>query len=338
MQTNTPVAPVRLALVGAGIFMQDAHVPSLLRQRERFEIVAVYSRSEASAAKVAQQLPHPVRIFTDYGALLADPTIEAVDIALPIPVIGAYIAEALAAGKAVISEKPIAVDTATARRLLEIHRTHPGQPWMVGENWRYETAFVEAAAMIRSGQIGTPVTAHCALYTPVLPGSKYYGSVWRESGELPGGYLLDGGVHHVAALRMLVGEIQTVSASSKQVEPRLNPADTLAAQLRFANGAVGTYLVSYGVGVPWPPYFFVVGERGALCVQRGEVEVTVEGQTQRHTYPKYDGVENELIAFADAVRTGAPYANSPQEALCDLAVVEALLQAAEQGQVVTVGK
>jgi predicted dehydrogenase len=336
MQTNIPTAPVRLALVGAGIFMQDAHVPSLLRQRERFEIVAVYSRSEASAAKLAQQLPHPVRIFTDYGALLADPTIEAVDIVLPIPVIGNYIAEALTAGKAVISEKPIAVDSTTARKLLDIHRIHPGQPWMVGENWRYETAFVEAAAIVRSGQIGAPVTVHWAIYTPVLPGSKYYGSVWRESGELPGGYLLDGGVHHVAALRLLVSEIQTVSATVKQVEPRLHPADTLAAQLQFANGAVGTYLVSYGVGAPWPPYLFVVGERGALRVQRGEVEVTMDGQTQRHTFPKFDGVENELIAFAQSVRSGVPHANSPEEALRDLTVVEALLQAAEQGRVVTV--
>jgi predicted dehydrogenase len=47
-------------------------------------------------------------------------------------------------------------------------------------------------------------------------------------------------------------------------------------------------------------------------------------------------VENELIAFAQSVRSGVPHANSPEEALRDLTVVEALLQAAEQGRVVTV--
>lgn len=327
---------IRLGLVGAGIFMHDAHVPSLLRLADQFEIVAVYSRNQASAAKLAGRLPQPVPLFSDYAAFLADPAVEAVLIVLPIPVMPGYVALALAAGKHVISEKPIADDLAGARRLLDEYAGRTGQVWMVGENWRYETAFVQSAEIVRSGAIGTPVTCHWAAYTPVTPQSKYFGSTWRESGEVQGGYLLDGGVHHVAGLRMVVGEIVEVSATVRQVAAHLPPADTLAAQLRFANGAVGTYLASYAVAAPWPPYLHVVGDKGALRMQRGEIELTTGGKTEVRQCNKYDGVELELGAFAAAIRSGQPHTNPPEEALRDLAVIDALLRSAASGHPVTV--
>jgi predicted dehydrogenase len=327
---------IRLGLVGAGIFMQDAHVPSLLRLADLYEIVAVYSRSEGSATKLAQRLPQPVRIFTDYAALLADSMVEAVDIVLPIPVMPDYVAQALAAGKHVISEKPIAADLTTAHRLLDLYARCNGLVWMVGENWRYESAFVQAAEIVRSGALGTPVTCHWAVFTPVTPQSKYYGSAWRESGEVRGGYLLDGGVHHVAGLRQIIGEIVTVSATVRQVAPHLPPADTMAAHLLFANGALGTYLASYAVAAPWPAHLYIVGDKGALRMQRGEIELTVSGETEVRTYNKFDGVALELGAFAHAIHTGQPHTNPPQEALRDLAVIDALLRSAAHGHSVEV--
>jgi predicted dehydrogenase len=327
--------PVRLALVGAGIFMRDAHLPALLRLTEYFQVVAVYSRTHDSAAKLAQALPQPVAIYTDYAALLADPQVEAVAIVLPIPVLAPYIEQALAAGKHVISEKPIAIDSDTARGLLATYAQSPELVWMVGENWRYESAFVRAAELVHEGAIGTPLTCHWAIYAPNLPGSKYYGSVWRESGALPGGYLLDGGVHHVAALRLILGEITAVSATARQIAPHMPPADTLAAHLHFANGVLGSYLTTFAVAAPWPPQLYIAGERGALRLQRGEIEVTTNGQIQILACPKFDGVDQELIAFARAIRQGQPHINTPTAALGDLLVIEALLQAAATGQTVT---
>ncbi len=326
--------PVRLALVGAGIFMQDAHIPALLRLAEQFEVVAVYSRTHDSATRLAQALPRPVTIYTDYAALLADPQVEAVTIVLPIPVLASYIEQALAAGKHVISEKPVAIDSTTARGLLATYAKSPELVWMVGENWRYESAFVRAAALIREGAIGTPLTCHWAIYAPNLPGSKYYGSAWRESGTLPGGYLLDGGVHHVAALRLILGEIAAVSATTRQIAPHMPPADTLAAHLQFANGVVGSYLATFAVGAPWPPQLYIAGDRGALRLQRGELELTTAGQVQIIACPKFDGVDQELIAFAGAIRQGQPHINTPAAALGDLLVIEALLHAAATGQTV----
>ena len=56
--------PIRIALVGAGVFARDAHLPSLLRLSHLFEIVAIFSRTETSATALAEQVPYPVEVFT----------------------------------------------------------------------------------------------------------------------------------------------------------------------------------------------------------------------------------------------------------------------------------
>ncbi len=342
MQPKNLSSPVRLALIGAGIFARDAHVPSLLRLPDSFEIVAVYSRTATTASALAETLPNSPKIYTDLTALLADPMIEAVDIMLPIDVMASAVAQALASGKHVISEKPLAPDLATGRQLLDAYAQRPDnqaqQVWMVGENWRYEAAFLQAADFVRDGAIGRPITCHVAHYAPVSPTSKYYNSAWRRSGSFPGGYILDGGIHQVASLRLIVGEVAEVSAIMTQVNPALQPADTISATLHFANGALGTYLASYAVGASWPAYLHIVGEKGSLRVLRGEIELTSQGKTQMIKCEGFDGVQKELAAFANAIRTGAPHRNSAEEALRDLAVVEAMLHAAESGQRVVVSQ
>jgi predicted dehydrogenase len=319
---------LRLALVGAGVFARDAHVPSLLRHPDRFRIAAVYSRTQATAASLAQVIPYPVPLFTDLDALLAQPEVDAVDILLPIAVAPDAIRRSLAAGKHVISEKPIAPDTATARRLLADYAHHPQTVWMVGENWRYEAAFLTAADLVREGAIGAPLTCHWAIYSPVTSQSKYYHTRWRRDSSFPGGFVLDGGVHHMATLRLILGEITEVTATARQVYRDLPPLDTLAATLRFANGCLGTYLATYATGAPWPPHLYIAGERGSLRVQRREVEIARGGKTDRIECAGFDGVEKELLAFAQSIRTGAPHLNTPEQALADLAVMEAILASA----------
>lgn len=331
--------PVRLALIGAGVFARDAHLPSLLRRPDRFEIAAVYSRSAESAQALARAIPYPVAQFTDLDALLARPDIEAVDIVLPIPVMPTVIAQALAAGKHVLSEKPIAPTVAAGRALLaqSAHRSQPQSllpVWMVGENWRYEEAFRRAAQLVHERTIGAPVTCSWAIHSPMTPSSKYYHTAWRRDSSIPGGLLLDGGVHHAAILRLILGEIVEVRAVARQVSPDLHPLDTLSASLRFASGALGNYLVTYATAAPWPAALHIAGSSGALRVLRDRIELIRNGATETIACTGFDGVEKELLAFAEAIRTGAPHLNPPEEALADLAVIEAMLIAASTGEAV----
>lgn len=331
MSSHTIQEPLRLALLGAGTFARDAYLPSLARHPDQFQITAIYSRTRVKAEALAQQIPNPVVCSDSLDAVLALPDVEAVAVLLPISLLPDAIGAALAAQKHILSEKPIAPDVAAGQSLLAQQTHHPGLVWMVGENWRYEEAFVRAAEIVRRGLIGDPLTCSWAIYIPITDRNKYYHTSWRRNSSFPGGFPLDTGVHHVAVMRMLLGEVAQVTAVARQASPDLPPIDTLAATLQFDNGTLGAYVANYMVGTPWPSRFHVVGTRGCLAVQRKSIELTVDGETEQIECSGFDGVEKELLAFARAIRVGEPHLNPPEEALQDLAVMEAMLRAAEQG-------
>jgi predicted dehydrogenase len=324
--------PIRLAFIGAGLFVRDSYVPSILRLGDTFQVVAVCSRTVESAQKAAVLFPKHPEIYTDSAALLARDDVEAVAVVLPINALPAAVSQALASGKHVISEKPIAPDVATGKPLLDRQRN--GQVWMVAENWRYEDAFLQAAEVVRAGKIGKPVLCHWSLQISMTPQNKYYQTPWRRAGDFPGGFLLDGGVHQMAALRMIFGEIVSVSAFAAQMRADLPPADTLTAALRFESGLIGAFSLTYAVGSNLSQALHVVGEQGTLRVDRATLEVYRDDETRSTSFPQH-GIEAELAAFAAAVRDGQPHRSSPREALQDVAVIEALLRSAEQGRAVT---
>lgn len=322
---------IRIALAGAGIFARDAHVPALLALQDRFEIVAIYSRTRENAESLAAALPFQPEITTNLDDLMRRDDIHAIDLLLPIDLLAPSVDLALASGKHVVSEKPMAPDVATGERLLSIYSNHPKQVWMVAENWRYENAFRAAADFVASGALGAIYSVHWALSIPLVPGNKYYGTAWRRSGTFPGGFLMDGGVHHVAVLRQVLGEIVGVSAMVKQMRADLPPADTLSASLEFASGVIGSYTVTYTAGAPWNNALHLTAEHGSLRLDRGLIEVTLDGKAHPVTFSDNHSVNDELTAFADAVQHGTQHRNPPAEGLNDVAVVEAMLMSAQTG-------
>jgi len=328
---------LRLALIGAGTFARKAHVPAYAALQERCQVVAVCSRSHESAEAVAALLPEPVEIYDHIPSLLALKGLDAVDIVLPIPLLPEVTAQALAAGVHVVSEKPLAPTVAQAEPLLKLHRQHPGQVWMVAENWRYEEAFVQAGQAIRDGAIGRPLTCDFSLQLPVPPGSPNYRTAWRRSGDFPGGFLLDGGMHHTAGLRLVLGEVERVGAVVAQQRADLPPADTLSAWLRFANGVIGSYTVTYAAGSPLCDNgLHVVGTEGSLRVTSQKLIVQRGDERSEKSFGLPFSTHRELAAFVESALTGVPHRNSPEEALADLALVEAMLAAAEDESVVSI--
>jgi len=330
--------PIRLGLIGAGIFMRDDHVPALKALGDRFDVVAVYSRTYASAEALQPHLAHPTDIYTDLDQLLARPDIEAVDIVLPIENLPWGVEKSLAAGKHVISEKPITPDVATGRRMLELYRNYPNQIWMIAENWRTEESFHRAGEIVRSGRLGKLIATYWTLLSSMRPDNKYYHTPWRHSGTFPGGFLMDGGVHHIAAFRQILGEIIAVSAQTRLMLPDLPPADTLSAVIEFESGLIGQYMVTYAASAPFPRYLTIVGEAETLRVTAGYLEVSENGAMQQIPVESGRDVYNELAAFAASVRDGQPNNNPPLEALRDVAVIEAMLQSGVTNQRVEVVK
>ncbi len=327
--------PVRIALVGAGIFTRDAHVPAIQALGDQIEVVAVYSRTQSSTDAVAALFDHPVDTYTDLDALLKRNDIEAVDVTLPIPLIPDVVRQALRAGKHVISEKPMAPSVAEGRALIDFYADHRDKVWMVAENWRYHDVTHKAAALIKEGRIGNPVMVTWHEAVAIGADNKYFNTAWRKTGDFQGGFILDGGVHRAAALRALLGEVASVSGFSRQIRPELPPVDTLSAALRFESGALGVYTITYGGDAPWTPVLDIVGDRGAMRISRYEtIDLESGGQTEEIHPISGSDIQAELAAFAHSVRTGEPHLNTPEEGLLDVALMEAMLRAGESGEIV----
>ncbi len=324
--------PVRIALIGSGIFARDAHLPALLAMPELFDVAAIYSRSTAKAQALADLLPKPVPTYTDLARVLSQADIEAVDILLPILAEPEAIVAALQADKHVISEKPVAADVARGQALLQASApfTAAGRVWMVAENFRYIPEFAAAGQVLRRGDLGQPIQFCWTIYGNLAPDNKYYHTDWRRAGDFPGGFLLDKGVHNVAAMRTLMGEVASVYADVGQRRPDLPPADTLSATLRFESGAYGVFTMTVAADCPWGDHLHVVGDRGALRIDQHRLEVTVGQKTTAQVFAA-DTVQVELAEFARAIRQGVSIIATPAEALQDVAVIEAMLASARTG-------
>jgi predicted dehydrogenase len=145
-----------------------------------------------------------------------------------------------------------------------------------------------------------------------------------------GGFLLDGGVHFVAGIRLLLGSEEpfvSVSAHSTQLQKHLPPVDTVDATLKTKNGVTGTVSISFGTTFKGTGYS-VASEKGVVNVLRETVKI---GEETREVPNEKTGVPPEVRIWGEAIMAGrADQRQSPEEALADLEVLEAMLKSGEE--------
>lgn len=147
--------------------------------------------------------------------------------------------------------------------------------------------------------------------------------------------MLDGGVHFVAATRLLLQgggqKVKKLSAFTAQLREHLPPVDTVNATLRLENGNSGTLTISVGTTDNGSEYV-VACEKGTVHVSRGKVVVKRSGEEeQTKEFPdEGNGVKQEIKAWAESLEQGKRNEmQSPEEALKDLEILEACLRSGE---------
>ncbi len=168
------------------------YIPSI-NSCDDISIKAVYSRSKKAAEEVATQSQDGPEIYHEESStlgrslddLLARDDIKAVIICLPIPVQPSIIKKALAAGKHVLSEKPIADNVDNARQLIEWHGKLAGAPaslWMVAENLRFIEPVTYAASRLKELG-GQCVSFSLNLFTFIDDKDKFFQTEWWVVGQ-----------------------------------------------------------------------------------------------------------------------------------------------------------
>jgi predicted dehydrogenase len=231
--------PLRVAVVGIG-WWSDVLADAVGRTGA-IEIAACYTRSGDKRAAFASK--YGCRAASSFEAVLADPDIEAIVNTTPN---GAHLETtrmAAAAGKHVFLDKPIANTVAEG---FEIARAceRAGVVLALGYQRRRESHFRWIKAEIDAGRFGRLVQAECNISRDRL--GKIDLSSWRyQASGMPGGVMLQIGIHYVDVLEMLIGPVARVNAVAAQlVLPGDNP-DVAAMILEHENGAVSTLGASY---------------------------------------------------------------------------------------------
>ncbi|KAF5020451.1 hypothetical protein F66182_7530 [Fusarium sp. NRRL 66182] len=346
---------VGIALLGAGIFARDQHLPAI-QSTSCLELKAVYSRSEEAATSLSQQANVKVDIYFDRPViagrslddLLARTDISAVSTCVTILAQPRLIKKAILAGKHVLSEKPVSRNTETAMELIRWYNSLPNAPiWAVAENFRFNESLKYAESKIRmvGGQL---TTCRLNYYGFIKKTNKYANTEWRKTPDFQGGFLLDSGIHFVASLRLLlsaVGQhVKKLVAFSSLLEEHLIPVDTVHAAISTNDSRNGTICISFGIEHKSALEIEIVTTNGSILW----TPVSVKSTTKLSSGDSFDetrdfvynnAVKAEFEAFSEAISTSTPDPRqTPLEALSDLALLQALLESAESnGSVKVVG-
>jgi myo-inositol 2-dehydrogenase/D-chiro-inositol 1-dehydrogenase len=322
---------LRIGVIGTGMIGQD-HIRRITDVLAGGRVVAVADPEPARARVAAEKAG--ARILPDADALIRSDEVEAVMICSWGPAHEAAILPALAAGKPVFCEKPLATTEAACLRIIEAEARVGRRLVQVGYMRRYDAAYRALKETIESGVIGAPLLFHSKHRNASVPVDLYTSDM----------AISDTMVHDIDVARwLLADEVATVRIFAG----RRNAAggglrDPILAVMEMAGGALVTVEISVNIGYGYDIGAEVSGERGVAALAE-RTPVTVK-HTDRHEgrvpadwrerfIAAYDAEIQEWIRAAAAGGVTGP---SAWDGYAIGAVAEAGLKAAATGEVAPV--
>ncbi|MHB1345376.1 MAG: bi-domain-containing oxidoreductase [Thermoleophilia bacterium] len=301
---------IRLALVGAGGFAKGMHLPNLQKLSDRYHLRAVVSRTGANATATARQFGAEYAT-TDFQEILEDGDIDAVLIATRHNLHAAMAVQALAAGKHVLVEKPLAVTTEGLDAITAFYSQwgagiegRPNPPLLLtGFNRRFSPFALRAHELLRART--NPLVITYRMNAGYLPLDH-----WTQGPE--GGGRNVGEACHIYDLFTFLTGAQVVDVQAAGLRPRTghySPADNFVATCTFADGSVAS-LTYTALGAPeHPKEQMEVFFDGKVLVLDDYRRLSLAGVSSPvHESKVVDkGQVNELVAFADAVQAGGTW-------------------------------
>src|SRR5262252_1892577 len=326
--------PLRVAAIGMG-WWSDVLADAVLRSR-KLEIAACFTRSEDKRRAFAAK--YRCRATASFDEILGDPGIDAIINTTPNDVHLETTRAAAAAGKHVFLDKPIANTVAEARAITEACRK-AGVVLALGYQRRRESQFRWIRRQIDQGALGRLVNAEANISRDRL-GKIDLGS-WRYTAAgMPGGVMLQIGIHYTDVLEYLMGPIVAVSGrSARLVLPGDNP-DVASLIFEHENGALSTLNASYASASEFYLMNVYGKEASAYYDMHSGLRVLKRGGTSASPVPcpRNDTFVEELEEFAGAVRgEGAPEMDG-EAAARSLAVIRAGIVSAREGRRVEVAE
>jgi predicted dehydrogenase len=332
---------LRFGLIGCGR-VAPRHAQSL-QQLPGARLVAVADVKASRAGHFAQE--YGAAPYTDYRALLDRADIDAVSICVPSGLHAQVALDAIAAGKHVLVEKPIAITLVDADRMIAAAHAAGRTLAVVLQN-RYNHPMQQVRDLIDAGRLGKLYLGNACVrwYRP----QSYYEDGWHGTWAMDGGALMNQSIHHVDALQWFLGPVHSVYAYTATLAHRMEAEDVGVAVVRFTSGALATI---EGSTLTWPQNLegsvAIFGEHGSVKIGgtalnrivlwkvEGQLEQEAELLTSQVVDPPsvYGYSHREVLRdFVRAVTTGAPPGTPGEEARKSLALVVAIYESARTGR------
>jgi predicted dehydrogenase len=345
---------VRIAVAGAGL-IGLRHIEEIRNCRST--VLAAIVDVAPKAADIAREAEVP--LYGSLAELFAQGRPDGVVLATPNQLHVEQGLECIAAGVPALIEKPVAHTLAEGVRLCEAaERT--GATILVGHHRRHSPILHTAVAIVRSGTLGplVGVMGSAVFYKPDAEGYYDGPNAWRR--QPGGGPILINMIHEVGNLRAMVGEIVAVHAFTSNATRGFEVEDTAAIGLRFANGALGTFLLCDTAASPksweqtsqenqaYATYddedaYTILGSRGSLGVPTMRVRRYERDAdrswfkpfaTRTEPFERADPLARQIEHFAAVIRGEAAPLVTCRDGLANLRVTEAIAEAAQTGRAV----
>jgi len=324
--------PVRLAILGAGAMGTVHGLAS--RDTPEAKVRAVWSRSRARARALAIRLG--ARVEEDVATAVSAPDVDAVLIATPTHLHAEAALAALAAGKHVLCEKPLARDLAAAESMCAAAE-RANRLLLVGHVVRFFPEFVRLREAVLTGEVGEAAVVRMARVAS-YPRSA---DDWRDHPEYSGGVVLDMGYHDLDWLLWTFGPAEEVYARGLYAQPR-PLLDYALLTVRMACGVIAHVESSWAEREGFRVYGEVAGDGGLLTYD--SAESTPYSEEIRDAMEEAPGVRVpsactvrspyalQLAHWARVLAGREPPITPPADALAALRLGLAALEAMHSGQ------
>lgn len=343
------MAKIRIAVAGAGLIGRR-HI-GFVRGSAACELAAIVDPAPAAHEAVREA---GVPIYPSLAELFAAGRPDGVIVATPNRLHVKNGLECVAHGVAALVEKPIADAVEEATRLADAAE-RAGVPILIGHHRRHSPILAKAREIVQAGTLGriVAVTGSALFYKP----ARYFDDgPWRR--EVGGGPILINLIHAVDDLRFVCGEIAAVQAFASNATRGFAVEDTAAINLRLADGALGTFVLSDTAASPrsWeqtshedPSFahhpdedcYLIAGTLGSLAVPtmrlttyRGEPSWWEPSVKRLAEVDRADPLSRQLEHFCAVIRGDAQPLVSARDAIQTLRVTLAVGEAARTGAAV----
>ncbi|MDX2162646.1 MAG: Gfo/Idh/MocA family oxidoreductase [bacterium] len=335
---------LNFAVIGCGrIAPRHAQALQSLEASHRVRLAAACDVIESRARHFAESFQ--CEGLSSFEQVLARDDIHVVSVCVPSGLHAQIGIAAAQAGKHVLVEKPIALNTADADALIDACDVAGVTLGVVLQN-RFNPPMRDLRALVDSGSLGRIMLGSATVrwFRP----QDYYEDGWHGTWAMDGGALMNQSIHHIDALQWLMGDVASVFAYTATLAHQMEAEDVGVAVVRFKNGALATIegsTLTYPENLEGSVALF--GERGSVKVGgtalnrkvfwkvAGQIEQEREILTREAIDPPsvYGYSHREQIAeMIDAIREGRRPSTHGREARRSLALVTALYESARTGR------